>query len=577
MLIIFRRSPWLALLALLLCAAPCSADEEVTYPGEDFAKLDTFEGLNLEDADKLFGKMDYKGAYAAYKAYSFEFAKSKALPYVLLRMGRCLHLLDKRNAAIKAYQDVVDYFPDDVRYAATALYHIGECHGQNGDEAKQTAVWARMVKDDDYVAQPNSGTALTFLGTAMEKLGKFEEATEYHWRTAVAFLKSNPNAAKAARYAVLSHYAARSPNHDKLKQFYIEASGFDGNGRETDKPEEDKRYWSSALSTAISVRDDAEQREKACAYWGAKLGNRFIEDDGLRKLWCDVQMAHEKNRESWLARMDKQYKSKPADLKRVLQWCGYYSNRGDEKVRAEFFASQSKPFLGPLKNPEKMSLMNSLRSLNMHDEAQTAMRSVSTQGMTDEELKGYAGFVALYEPEETVLRYFARMKDKLFATKARFDYYHARTHQNRPFQEKALAEIPALQKSPQYAGVELTWAKAGLLQRLGRYEEAIKEYRAANKQPDSTWAVADCLVALKNYPHAIKELNGLLSVGGATAARASLKAADVYKIAGDKGKEVSQLRAVLKQFPKSNESSEAHNRLESYGVALVGGEAEAEE
>ena len=189
----------------------------------------------------------------------------------------------------------------------------------------------------------------------------------------------------------------------------------------------------------------------------------------------------------------------------------------------------------------------------------------------------HAGFVALYEPEETVLRYFARMKDKLFATKARFDYYHARSHRNRPFQEKALAEIPALQKAPQYAGVALTWAKAGLLHQLGRHEEAIKEYRAANKQPDSTWAVADCLVALKQYPQAIKELNGLLSVGGGTAARACLKVADVHRISGDKGREVSQLRAVLKQFPKSAESSEAHNRLESYGVALVGGEAEAEE
>lgn len=97
------------------------AGEEILYPGGEFAKLDTFEGVNLEDADKLFGKKDYKGAYAAYKAYSFEFAKSAALPYVLLRMGRCLHKLEKRNAAIKAYQDVVDYFPDAVRYAAASL------------------------------------------------------------------------------------------------------------------------------------------------------------------------------------------------------------------------------------------------------------------------------------------------------------------------------------------------------------------------------------------------------------------------------------------------------------------------
>ena len=66
------------------------AVEEVRYPAESFAKLDTFEALNLEDADKLFLKKDYKGAYAAYKAYSLEFARSPALGYVLLRMGRCL-------------------------------------------------------------------------------------------------------------------------------------------------------------------------------------------------------------------------------------------------------------------------------------------------------------------------------------------------------------------------------------------------------------------------------------------------------------------------------------------------------
>ena len=230
-----------AVLVSLVLASTFLRAEEVTYPPADFAKLDTFEGLNLEEADKLYLKKDFKGAFAAYKAYSFEFAKGKALPYVLLRMGRCLHQLEKRNAAISAYQDVVDYFPDAVRYAAAALFHIGECHAQNGDEAKQTATWAKMVKDDGYVTQPNSGTALTFLGKQMEKLGKFDEAAEYQWRTAVAFQMSNPNAARAAREAVLFHYAVRKPDHDKLKEFYVAASGFDGQGRNTGKPEEDGR------------------------------------------------------------------------------------------------------------------------------------------------------------------------------------------------------------------------------------------------------------------------------------------------------------------------------------------------
>lgn len=563
-------------LALVLGFVGGSAGaEEITFPGERMAKLDTFEALNLEEADKLFGKKDYKGAYAAYKAYSFEFAKSAAMPYVLLRMGRCLHLLEKRNAAVKGYQSVVDYFPDDVRYAAAALYYIGECHGQNGDIAKKTAVWARMVKDDEYVAQPNSGTALTFLGGEMEKLGKHDEAADYQWRTAVAFLQSNPKAAETARRAVIAHYVRRSPNHEKLKEFYVAASGFDGRGQKTEKPEEDARYWSMVLATASDGRIEKEVREKACAYWTAKMGDRFVENDALRKQWIDALLVHEKSTESWLARLEKQYGAQPATLARVIQWCGYFGR--EDKARSAFYAKESKAFLGSLKNEEKMRLMNQLRHpLGMHEEAQSVMRSVSTNGMSDEELKTYAGFVANYEPEEVIMGYYARMKDKLFAAKCRFDYFKARTHRNRPNAEKALAEIPALKKSPDYAGVELSWAEGQLHQGIGNYEEAIKAYNAANKQPDSTWAVTECYLGMKNYPQAIKTVRELQSVK-ATASRAAFKIADIYRVSGDKGKEVDQLRLVLKQFPKSGESSEAHRRLESYGVALVGGESKAVE
>jgi tetratricopeptide (TPR) repeat protein len=553
------------------------AGDEIPYPPKEFAKLDTFEGLNLEDADKLYKKKDYKGAYAAYKAYSFEFVKSKALSYVLLRMGRCLHMIDKRHAAIKAYQDVVDYFPDDVSYAAGALFYIGQCHQQNGDTAKQNAVWARMVKDNDYVAQPNSGTALTYLGGAMAKLGKFEEAAEYHWRTAVAFSKTNHQAAGLARRAVITHYVTRSSNDDKLKEFYVEAGGFDGRGQKSDKPDEDKRYWSKVLKTAQDMKSaEQDKREKVARYWSAKMGDRFTDNDNLRKQWIDLQNVYEKDTKSWLARLEKQYKLEPATLARVLKWCGYYS--ADPKMRSAFFASESKAFLGGMKTVEKMKLMNNLRHpLRMHEEARTVMRSVSTQGMVDEDIKDLTNFAAHYEPEDFVIRYFARMKDKTFASKSRFDYYNARTHRNKPFMEKALAEIPLLRKAPKYAGQALSLSQARLLQKLGRYEEGIKAYRGANKQPESTWGVTDCMVGLKQYSQAIKTVQGLESVGGATASKASLRIADIYRISVNKGKEVQQLRMVLRRYPKSRESSEAHNRLESYGVALTGGESEAEE
>jgi tetratricopeptide (TPR) repeat protein len=562
------------LLAGACLSAQQQAGQEILYPGEAFAKLDTFEGVNLEDADKLFTAGDFQGAYAAYKAYSFEFPKSKALPYVLLRQGRCLHKLDKRNAAIKSYQDVVDYFPDDVAYAAAALFHIGECHGQNGEAEKQTAVWARMVKDDGYVTQPNSGTALIHLGTEMQKLGKHGEAAEYQWRTAVAFLKTNPKAAEAARKAVIQHYVTRSPDHEKLKEFFIAASGFNGDGRNTDKPEEDARYWTTVFQAALEKHEDAAAREKSCAYWTAKMGDRFTDNDDLRRLSCDATLVHEKDSAGWLARMEKQFALKPATIDRVLLWCGYL--KLDPKLRSGFFAKHTKPMLAAMKPVELMELMAKLQHPHqMDEEAQLVMRAIRTDGLTDEEIRRFALLAASYQTEEEVLRHFARIKDKLFATKARFDYYNGRSHRNPPFMEKALIEIPELLKSPQYAD-GLSWTKATLLQNLGRHEEAIEAFRAANKQPDSTWGISDSLVGLKQYDQAIKTVGELESLGGAVASKASLRVADIHKISGDKAREVNQLRTVLRRYPKTGESAAAHDRLESYGVALVGGESEAE-
>lgn len=546
------------------------AGEEIQYPSKAFAKLDTFESLNLQDADKLYAQKDYKGAFAAYKAYSFEFAKSPALPYVLLRMGRCLQQLGKRHAAVTAYQDVVDYFPDDVRYAAAALFYIGQCHGQNGDEDKQTAVWARMVKDDDYVMQPNSGTALAYLGKKMEELKKFEEAIEYHWRTAVAFAQSNPNAARDARDAVIHHYVLRTQNHEKLKEFYKETSAYgDGNGK-PDDPENCWRYW-----RAIQDRCLRSNSEDACRYWAMKMGDHLQDNDDMQVRLFNMQNVYEKDNKAWLARIEKQYARESASLDRLMRWLGHFP-RGMESQRAAFFKKNGGKVTSGLEFDQKMSLMDGLRRLGMHDESQAAMRSVKVNDLDANQLIRYANFMTNYEGEEAVMRVLSRIKEPLEQAKAKYDYYWNGGRHIRDA-EKALALVQVLKKAPNYAGQSLTWSEGDLLRRLGRHEEAIRAYRAANKQPDSTWAVTDCLIAMKRYPEAIKNVQGLESIGGGVAAQAAFKVADIYRLMGDKGKEVDQLRLVLRRYPKSGESSKAHERLEGYGVKVVGGVAEAEE
>ncbi len=593
-----------AILLLVLSGSMLQAQragEEIQYPGRDFAQLEAFESLNLQDADKLFAQGDHAGAYAAYKAFSIEFPRSRALPYVLLRTGRCLHLSRKRNAAIRAYQDVVDYFPDDVRYAAAALYFIGQCHGENGDTDRQTAAWARMVKDDDYVAEPNSGTALIHLANAMDQLKKYEEATEYRWRTAVNFVKTNEGAARDARNAVIHHYTLRRPDHDKLKEFFIATNAFADRHGNGDNPEEDKRYWHTVLDRAAN----GEDKERTARYWAVKFGDKFPDDDGMQLKLFSVQHVYEEDEDARLANIRGQFARVPASLARVKGWMGHFAT---PELQLDFVMEHAGPLMAEaalgermdlirhmrwhrdkvyekhvaadvrgLKNEEKIWLMHQLRGAGLHEHAQSVLRQVSLAGMDDAGIRDVGMFAGAYVPEEEVLRTFVRMRDAVEATKARFDYYMGRTHNNKAMKEKALAEIPALKKSPTYAGQGLLWTEATLLRELGRFEEAITAYQAANRQPDSTWAVTDCLVALKRYDEAIRNVRGLESVGGEIAPQAALKVADIYKASGDKGREIDQLRLVLRRYPQSRQQSEAHIRLQRYDVALVGGVAVAEE
>ena len=54
--------PWvLVVLATGEVTAQDLAGQEILYTGKEFAQPDTFEGLNLEDADKLFRRMTTTG------------------------------------------------------------------------------------------------------------------------------------------------------------------------------------------------------------------------------------------------------------------------------------------------------------------------------------------------------------------------------------------------------------------------------------------------------------------------------------------------------------------------------------
>ena len=133
---------------------------EVMYPAAKYKMLDNFEAHTLQKADKAYSQKSYRLAAKLYDQFILEYTKSKATPYALARKGRCLQHDNKKFKAIKEYDEVLDYFPDDVYFATAALYYKGECYWQAQEFKQAYLAWAEIAEDEEYRKQPWAGTAL---------------------------------------------------------------------------------------------------------------------------------------------------------------------------------------------------------------------------------------------------------------------------------------------------------------------------------------------------------------------------------------------------------------------------------
>jgi TolA-binding protein len=138
-----------------------------------------------------------------------------------------------------------------------------------------------------------------------------------------------------------------------------------------------------------------------------------------------------------------------------------------------------------------------------------------------------------------------------------------------------LAVAADLRKVPAFAG-DATLLSANLLHWSGKYEEAIAAYRQADKPPQTLYDISDCLVKLGRLEPAVAQLREVENFFADQAPVAALRVAYLYRDAGVKEKFVRSLRGVLKKYPKSGQSSEAHQRLEEMGLPIGGG-TDAEE
>lgn len=561
------RSLSFLLIVFTLALNACLAGErEVDLSDDQFKKLDQFEGFALQKADKAF-ETDKRQAAAEYEAFILDNPRSKVLPYALLRKARCIQLSNKRNAAIKEYQEVIDYFPDNAQFAGAALYYIGQCYWDDGNPDMALKFWARMADHAEFSKHFLAATALTRLADAMMEQGKADKAVEYFSMSAVNFRRSNADAARhAMRDKVIPYYIRTNPNEAKLRDFYVKVQTFDNDPQQFEADSaKDTRYWSQVRENIERFgqfnETQADLAAKYYAYWAQQLQGKFPDWDDYQLDAAAYQFRADGDAGKFAARLDDQFTKfqKDGNFDRIIKFIKAYA-RHKNKVQ-EYY---TKIDFARMSNGQIRALVNVL-----YDDVRDVSLGRSVFGqfkfaqMPDNEKVDLIRY--FYHRDETNLRRACKETAQPLGQMELLRYVHWRKNA-----EEGLALCEQLKGVAEVAK-EVLWMRAELLHHSQQFEKAIAAYREADNPPESQFRVAECLQRLGKVDPAIAQLNEIQNFFQKEAPEAALRIAWVYRDAGQKPKFEVALRNVLKKYPKSGQSSAAHQELEKMGAKIGGG------
>ncbi|NQT92273.1 MAG: tetratricopeptide repeat protein [Lentisphaerae bacterium] len=575
-----------AVAAFVMVSGPGLRDAaayQVNLSNEELSKLDTFEAHTLSQADVTFGKNKFREALKEYDAFIVEFPKSKLVPYAVLRKGRCLHLDSKRYQAIREYEEILDYFPNSIKYAAAALYYIGQAHSQNGELDKAMKAWAEMAQDEDYRTHYLAGFAINALAGNLMKQEKVDDAVRYYDRVCVDFKGVNRDARWAAIGNVIYHHIRRNANEKKLRDFYVRAGTFEHSSRKAPEDQEkDGLYWQRVHQKVWAYGSfnnlQADAKKKYYKYWGDRLEGRFPEWDDYQINYINIRYAHEEDRTLWGKRLDAQFEKyqKEGNWDRIMQWIKMYK-AFPQKVDQYF----QKITVEKMTNAEIQRLAFLFYDQVGNKElGRNLLLRLRYDEMKDSEHAGLARSV-WGRDTEFVEPSIARMEDQEWGKMETLEFFfwgkqHGRLSASQLKRCHPLAvEVTKVDRYAKRAW----WIKAEFHSWDGQFKEAIAAYRMSDNPSLNLWKIVDCFLALRKPKEAIVQLKEIETFFKGESSRAALRIAHVYRDSGDKPKYVSSLRGVLKKYPESGESSTAHQEMEAMGYKIsryIGGGEDAD-
>jgi tetratricopeptide (TPR) repeat protein len=567
-ILVLIRSILLVLLIFMTVAPQAEAGwegnarAEIALTAGDFQKLDTFEGHLLAKADQVYAQKDYRGALANYSAFMEQYPKSTATAYVLLRRGRCLDLDNKRFEAIKAYNEVLDYFPNAFNYASAALFYIGLGQFQNGDVVAAVKAWTELVQDEDYRKSDLAAEALCRVGDLFMTQNKADEAAKYYIQATIDFRKANPAVARYTLEQALTYLIRTRPDEAKLADLYQKAFAF---GYHPGTPTQEG-YWISMREAVrrlgVFTESEKPKRQDYYRYWAGAMAGKFPQDDDFQLDLADFQRLADGDEAKWVERVERQFAAyqKPGNHSRVIRWIRAY---GGNKAKVQEY--YSKLNFGSMTNGDVEVLIKVLCDYVKDLELARNTYGKLQQGKwTDADRTRLGDFVMLKD-EVLMARVCADMTDKDFGRMRLMRYYH---WQRMP--EKALLLANDLVGVPAYAK-EAYWMKAEMLQQLQKYPEAISAYQSCDRPPASLFAIAACFQAQGKTEQALAQLREVEGFFKDAAPEAAMRIARIYRDLKDTKQYVANLRGIMKKYPQSGQSSVAHEELERLGFKIGGG------
>jgi len=562
--------------------AQSPTDPECYLPDADRQQLDKFEGHALKMADKLFSSQGYKQAEAEYDAFLFEYPKSKAIPYALVRKGRCRQLSKDRDEEIRInterpdpiviYNKVLDFYPEAVNCAAASLYYIGSWHVANDNSTEAIKAFTELAKDKDYRQHRLAAPGTLTLADLLLKQEKVEDALTYLEQVAADFRTRITSAAGQAIQRVVSYRVRGAPDEKRLRDFYVKVKGFGEKPaavKDADKVFEDRDYAEQVRRCVVQHgnfdvakdRAQAELRDKYYKYWVSVFENKLPAWDEFQLQIFGWQRVYEgpEAESNWVQRVDAQFRREDPTFDRTLWWIQNCWGKNVQQKVTEYYNLID---FTKADNPKILTLMTTLYdNCGMQALGLKTYDKFNFEVMPDDQKEALVQWFVQRKKEDYVKKALSKLKDR-----SRADYVLLTYLVGAGDSGQGIPQADVVAKTPQYASYAL-WEKANFLKQQNKFAEAIASYsQVTNRGAETFYRIADCHTQLGQADNAVKQLREVEKSFNDQNAKACYMIAGIYASLGRTNDQAQVLYELGLKYKESGEAKRALDDLKRLGL-----------